>query len=56
MNGHVDDLRRALLELRVGNTPSEQATTITVWIDTAFDGFLVVSKSLIESLDLEQEA
>lgn len=56
MNGHVDDSLRALLEVRVGNTPSEQSTTITVWIDTAFDGFLVFSKSLIESLNLDQEA
>ena len=56
MNGHVDDSRRALLELRVGNTPSEQATAIMGWIDTAFDGFLVLSNSLIESLDLNQEA
>jgi clan AA aspartic protease len=56
MNGQVDDLRRALLELRVGYTPSAQSTAVTVWIDTAFDGFLVFSKSLIESLDLDQEA
>lgn len=56
MNGHVDDSLRALLELQVGNTPAEQSTTITVWIDTAFDGFLVLSKSLIESLKLDQEA
>lgn len=56
MNGHVDDSRRALLELRVGNTPTEQTTTITVWIDTAFDGFVVLSRSLIESLTLDQEA
>lgn len=56
MNGHVDDSLRALLELRVGNTPSEQPTPVTVWIDTAFDGFVVFSKSLIESLKLDQEA
>ena len=34
----------------------DQTTTITVWIDTAFDGFLVFSKSLIESMELDQEA
>lgn len=56
MNGYVDDSRRALLELRVGNSPSEQPATITVWIDTAFDGFLVFSKSLIGELKLSQEA
>jgi predicted aspartyl protease len=56
MNGLVDDSRRALLELKVANERSQQLTTITVWIDTAFDGFLVFSKSLIESLKLDQEA
>ena len=56
MNGHVDTSLRALLELRVGNTPSQQSAAVTVWIDTAFDGFLVFSKLLIESLDLHQEA
>jgi clan AA aspartic protease len=56
MNGQVDDSRRALLELHVGNTPSELSATITVWIDTAFDGFVVFSKSLIDRLKLDQEA
>ena len=56
MNGHVDDSRRALLELQIGNTPADQPTTITVWIDTAFDGFVVFSKSLIDRLKLDQEA
>lgn len=56
MNGYVDDALRALLELRVGNSPSEQSMPVTVWIDTAFDGFLVFSNSLIEDLGLNQEA
>ena len=56
MNGHVDDSLRALLEVHVGKTQSIQATEITVWIDRAFDGFLVFSKSLIDRLDLNQEA
>lgn len=56
MNGHVDDSRRALLELRVGGSRASQTATITVWIDTAFDGFLVLSKSLIDALGLQQEA
>lgn len=55
MNGHVDDSRRALLELQVGNTPADQPTTIMVWIDTAFDGFVVFS-NLIDRLKLDQEA
>lgn len=56
MKGYVDGSRRALLELRVGNSPTEQSTKITVWIDTAFDGFVVLSKNLIDRLKLDHEA
>lgn len=56
MNGRVDQSLRALLDVQVGNSASDQATTITVWVDTAFDGFLVFSKALIDRLDLQQEA
>ena len=56
MNGHVDESRRALLQLKIGNSASQQLSTVTVWVDTAFDGFLVFSKTLIDSLQLQQEA
>ena len=56
MNGHVDSSRRALLEVQVGNSPSEQSTSLTVWIDTGFDGFLVVPKAQIDRLGLKQHA
>ncbi|MCA9187691.1 MAG: hypothetical protein R3E01_15120 [Pirellulaceae bacterium] len=56
MNGIVDDSRRALVDLRVGRTESEQPSTITVWVDTAFDGFLVFPRTMIEDLGLDQEA
>lgn len=56
MKGFVDDSLRALVDVRIGNTGSEQSTTVTVWIDTAFDGFLVFPAPLIEELGLQQEA
>jgi clan AA aspartic protease len=56
MDGRVDESLRALLEIRVGDASPELLTTVTVWIDTAFDGFLVFPRPPIESLALEQEA
>ena len=56
MTGHVDELLRALLDVSVRREPSDKATSVTVWIDTAFNGHLVFSKRLIDQLGLEQEA
>ena len=56
MKGRVDELRRALIEVWVANKQADQPTSIAVWIDTAFDGFLVFPKPLIEQLGLQQEA
>ena len=52
----MDESRRALLELRIGKMPAEVTRLVTGWVDTAFDGFLVFSHELIESLGLHQEA
>lgn len=35
---------------------SDEPTTMTVWVDTAFNGFFVYPRPLIEELDLAQEA
>ncbi len=56
MTGNVDELLRALLEVSVRRQPSGEAASVTVWIDTAFNGHLVFSKKLIDQLGLEQEA
>ena len=56
MKGRVDSALRALLEVRARSEPSGTATTITVWIDTAFNGYFVFSKPLIDKLGLQQEA
>ena len=53
MIGTVDDHNRALIDIEVRRTPDSQGSSVTVWIDTAFDGHLVFPKSLIEELELE---
>ena len=52
MNGYVDDAGRALLDLEVKASAGSAVSLLTVWIDTAFTGELVVSRTLIESLAL----
>jgi predicted aspartyl protease len=56
LNGRVDDSLRALIDVRVGIKRSVQSTVITVWIDTAFDGFFVFPRTMIDELGLKQEA
>lgn len=56
MNGRVDEHRRALWDIRAGNPRDHALCTITVWVDTAFNGALVLPRSLITQLSLPQEA
>jgi clan AA aspartic protease len=56
LNGRVDESLRALLDVAIRRTESEVPTIVTVWIDTAFNGFLVFPQELIEKLGLQQEA
>jgi clan AA aspartic protease len=53
MKGFVDDRDRALIPIQVANKLSGELTDIVAWIDTAFDGHLVFSRELINSLKLE---
>ena len=53
MKGQVDEHGRALIEIKVSSTQAGQLAPITTWIDTAFDGHLVLSSELIEELQLE---
>jgi clan AA aspartic protease len=48
----IDEENRAMVELQVANHARGQRKTIQAWIDTAFDGHLVMSKSEIERLGL----
>ena len=40
----------------MGRSRIDELLTITVWIDTAFNGFFVFSRQLIDQLGLQQEA
>ncbi|MEZ6034873.1 MAG: hypothetical protein R3C17_17415 [Planctomycetaceae bacterium] len=42
MNGHVDDYDRALLPIRIANARDTPYSEVLAWIDTAFDGHLVL--------------
>lgn len=53
MNGVVDEKARALLEIPVSNRLYGSYTAVTAWIDTAFDGHLVMSRQLIDQLKLD---
>lgn len=56
MNGRVDESFRALVDVAIRRTESGAPTIHAVWVDTAFNGFLVFQQELIEKLGLEQEA
>ena len=53
MNGFVDDRSRALIAIQVANGLKAEPSEILVWIDTAFDGHLVLAKELISKLALD---
>jgi clan AA aspartic protease len=56
VNGIVDEFGRALVTLHIRANPQAQRTEIQAWIDTAFNGELVVPSRIIESFRLEQSA
>ena len=56
MNGFVDEFGRALLNVGIRSSADMESADITAWIDTAFNGELVVPRSTIESLGLRQSA
>jgi len=56
LNGRVDDLLRALIDVPVGSHRSDDRTDVTAWIDTAFNGQFVFTRRHIEQLRLEQLA
>ena len=56
MNGFVDNKLRALISVPVSATNASARTELTVWIDTAFNGGLVIPRKHIESLGLVKES
>jgi clan AA aspartic protease len=53
VKGSVDDQNRALLPIVIRKSPTSPSEEVIVWIDTAFDGHLVLSRMLIQQLGLE---
>ena len=53
MMGFVDEGGRALLDVRISNKLKGEFFSVRTWIDTAFDGHLVLSLGLIKELELE---
>jgi clan AA aspartic protease len=56
MNGIVDEFGRALLDLRIRSVDMDELVDITAWVDTAFNGELVVPRAIVETVGLEQSA
>jgi len=56
VNGFVDDKLRALIFIPVAATNAGDRTELTIWIDTAFNGGLVIPHKQIESLGLVKES
>ena len=56
MNGIVDEFGRALLTLTIRANQNAEPTDIHAWIDTAFNGELVIPRRVIEAAQLEQTA
>ncbi len=56
MNGRVDELLQALLDVTVRSTSDGNDFVVCAWIDTAFNGEFVFPRDLIAKLKLEQQA
>lgn len=56
MKGFVDDKLRALLRVPVSASRDGDRTDIVVWIDTAFNGGLVIPRKQIAELGLVKES
>jgi clan AA aspartic protease len=54
VNGTVDDDLRALLEVQVGGTLNGPKSAVLVWVDTAFNGGLVLPRHQIRRLGLKE--
>jgi clan AA aspartic protease len=54
VKGIVDSELRALIEVSMGNTRGGKKSGIVVWVDTAFNGGLVLPRQVIEELQLKE--
>jgi clan AA aspartic protease len=56
MIGHVDEQGRALIDLHVLDSDGNSIGSLSAWIDTGFNGDLVLPQLQIESLGLTQSS
>lgn len=56
MNGVVDEFGRALLGLKILAIGKSAPFEFNAWVDTAFNGELVIPRPIIENAGLEQSA
>ena len=56
MNGIVDEFGRALVTLSIRANRDVEPTDIKAWIDTAFNGELVIPGQMVEGAQLQQTA
>ena len=56
MNGRVNEQGQALIELEIRSSPTSSGEPVQAWIDTAFNGELVLPQTLIEELGLTKSA
>lgn len=56
MNGFVDEANRALIEILVSARSQAIKVRLTAWIDTAFNGGLVIPRPDIERLGLKKSS
>jgi len=56
VKGYVDESLRALMEVSVGAKKDAEKAPLTVWIDTAFNGGLVIPHSHIGSFGLKKSS
>ena len=56
MIGFVDDKWRALIRIRVASPNVDELIELLVWIDTAFNGSLVLPRNKVEELRLPMES
>jgi clan AA aspartic protease len=54
VKGIVDDELRALIEASIGNTRGGAKSIVMVWVDTAFNGGLVLPRKVIDQLELKE--
>jgi clan AA aspartic protease len=54
VKGIVDDELRALIEVSIGSEPNGEKSSVMVWVDTAFNGGLVLPRKEIDRLELKE--